>query len=241
MSAKRVAGKFLGSFSFKGRITRAEYWAITFFFNIILIAGLVGVSAAEQGNEIVATIFLGVFFLFILPSFFIGLATWAKRFHDTNHSALWLLTGFIGIFGIIPFIYLGFAPGTAGPNLYGPDPKRVSNEEKEKEVGRGKKIDPIGAFYKSVELLKKENAEEALSILEEALESNPNREIEGAIYYNAAIAHRRLGNHEKTKEYLAKAIHDRPKLYKQAHKDSELADMFNDNDFTTFLKEAKKS
>jgi uncharacterized membrane protein YhaH (DUF805 family) len=52
-----------------------------------------------------------------------SLAVQAKRWHDINKSALWLLINVIPIAGPLwALIENGFIPDTNGPNRYGPDP-----------------------------------------------------------------------------------------------------------------------
>ena len=47
----------------------------------------------------------------------------AKRLHDRNKSAWWLLIGLVPCIGIIwIFVELGFRRGTYGRNRFGPDP-----------------------------------------------------------------------------------------------------------------------
>lgn len=53
------------------------------------------------------------------------LAVSAKRWHDRNKSAFWILFSFIPIIGQIwTFIELGFLAGTTGHNRFGNDPTR---------------------------------------------------------------------------------------------------------------------
>ena len=100
-------------FSFKGRISRSTYWyaglGLT-VVNFICIFVIVQLS-----NEL--AIALCAFWLW--PS----LAICAKRWHDRDKSAWWLLIGFIPLVG--PFwvlIECGFLKGTHGSNRFGEDP-----------------------------------------------------------------------------------------------------------------------
>ena len=53
----------------------------------------------------------------------IELAVSAKRWHDRNKSAVWILFAFIPIIGQIwALVELGFIKGTKGHNRFGPDP-----------------------------------------------------------------------------------------------------------------------
>ncbi|HET7678906.1 MAG TPA: DUF805 domain-containing protein [Xanthobacteraceae bacterium] len=127
-------------FSFRGRINRAIYWLTTLALLAILIAlAFVAVMSGGFGALIVLLL------ISYIPLLWIGLAIGAKRLHDRDKSAWWLLVfyvlpsvlqgiaeqggglGFvfnlagaaIAIWGIVE---LGFLRGTDGPNQYGPDP-----------------------------------------------------------------------------------------------------------------------
>ena len=55
----------------------------------------------------------------------VWLAVAAKRWHDRNKSAVWILFVFIPIIGQLwTFVELAFMRGTKGPNRFGPDPIR---------------------------------------------------------------------------------------------------------------------
>jgi uncharacterized membrane protein YhaH (DUF805 family) len=152
-------------FSFRGRVNRAKYWLALL---IIIVAGIIlgGIRIiVEQGSEVVGEqgpedsvaglVMLAVATLAVLAvslTFLVGgLAVAAKRLHDRDKSAWWLLVfyllpgllaligaGFsiatetwlaLGLLGamalainIWAFIELGCLRGTPGPNQYGPDP-----------------------------------------------------------------------------------------------------------------------
>ena len=58
-----------------------------------------------------------------------ALAVQAKRWHDRDKSAWWLLINLIPIVGIIwPIVENGFLEGTPGPNRYGDNPLSVTDE-----------------------------------------------------------------------------------------------------------------
>ncbi len=104
-------------FSFEGRINRKPFWII-FIVNIAInfIWGIV--FGFETDNyELVA---LGTTIVLLWPS----LAITAKRWHDRNKSACWILINFIPFLGPAwSVIENGFLPGTKGENRYGPEPK----------------------------------------------------------------------------------------------------------------------
>ena len=105
-------------FSFRGRISRKPYW----IFNLCVFAGGIFIGmftdmsyyAEQMSKEQI------LFMLWILwPS----LAVQAKRWHDRDKSALWLLINLIPIAGPLwSLIENGFMRGTKGSNRLGHDP-----------------------------------------------------------------------------------------------------------------------
>jgi uncharacterized membrane protein YhaH (DUF805 family) len=137
-------------FSFDGRINRKPFWLATIAIVVIIMIlfGLVMVfaGAAFLTGDVSA---LGGFALLIvlcyIPLLWISLALGAKRLHDRDKSAWWLLLFYVlpGALGNIgPYaggldivftvaslavslwalVELGFLRGTPGTNRYGPDP-----------------------------------------------------------------------------------------------------------------------
>jgi uncharacterized membrane protein YhaH (DUF805 family) len=129
-------------FSFNGRINRAKYWLFLVVTIVVVFAAvIVGGLAASIPGAVIAAIFASI--VLIYPS----LAVAAKRLHDREKSAWWLLVFYVlpaflsgvseatasegaafilsvasvavSIWGLIE---LGFLRGTPGPNAYGPDP-----------------------------------------------------------------------------------------------------------------------
>jgi len=105
-------------FSFEGRISRKPFWIfnIAVAFIAVILEFLFGINiiAEEFDNKSL------IFFLIILgPS----LAVQAKRWHDRNKSAWWILIHFVPIIGpIYALIQNGFLAGTKGKNRFGDDP-----------------------------------------------------------------------------------------------------------------------
>ena len=127
-------------FSFNGRINRAKWWLTGLAILACMIAlVLIGLAAgALVGLAIVVLILY-------IPMLWVGLAVGAKRLHDRDKSAWWLLVFYVlpGVLqgiaehtGALSFIFylvaagisiwgiveLGFLRGTDGSNQYGPDP-----------------------------------------------------------------------------------------------------------------------
>jgi len=118
---------FAQLFSFKGRSRRADFWIYSgvVFLGVILaataIAWPMGVDLADASDGRATLIEAGAILLFVWPS----LAIYAKRLHDRNLSAWWVLIGFLPVIGNAWLIVtLGILRGSEGENRYGPDPIR---------------------------------------------------------------------------------------------------------------------
>jgi len=134
-------------FSFRGREIRSKYWLVTLTNFVILIL------AASLPFAIKAEALWIVFLLVLVVFFFSGFAVAARRLHDRNRSAWWILLYIVapsilstfgqksgdpvlaGVLGltalgvsIAAFIDLGCLRGTVGINYYGPDP--LQNERR---------------------------------------------------------------------------------------------------------------
>lgn len=114
-------------FSFEGRIGRAPYWyfmlAVVVVFGIIGAVAGVSLSSSMSANSGappsggLAAMLLPLACLIILWP---ALAIAAKRWHDVDKSAWWILIGivpFVG--GLIALVFNGFIAGTQGPNRFG--------------------------------------------------------------------------------------------------------------------------
>jgi uncharacterized membrane protein YhaH (DUF805 family) len=137
-------------FSFSGRLNRKPYWlttlaiiAVVFVVLILLIA--VAGTGFMTGDFSGLGVLLIIIVLAYIPLLWVGLAISAKRLHDRNKSAWWLVLFYlvpsilqgvaeqIGTAGLIltlaglgisiwGLVEIGFLRGTVGPNQYGPDP-----------------------------------------------------------------------------------------------------------------------
>lgn len=126
-------------FSFSGRINRAKFWIASL---VLMIAFVIPVMLAAATMSTVMWILAIVVFVAVTIC---GLAVGAKRLHDRDRSAWWLVLfylgpGFLqglgeamGEIGVIllvvsvgisiwALVELGFLRGTPGPNRFGPDP-----------------------------------------------------------------------------------------------------------------------
>jgi uncharacterized membrane protein YhaH (DUF805 family) len=134
-------------FSFQGRLNRKSYWmtaiAITVLIIVLMLIALGFAVEREFGTAIAVAALIIILYI---PLLWIGLAIGAKRLHDREKSAWWLLLFYAapsvlsgaanrmddiggGVLHLASFaiavwaiVELGFLRGTPGPNSYGPDP-----------------------------------------------------------------------------------------------------------------------
>lgn len=119
--------KFL--FSFDGRVGRKAYW----LFLVAVVVISMGVQFAALGPMIAAAAadpeaaanmsFPVWIWIIFIPMIWMSLAVQAKRWHDVDKSAWWILIGlvpFVG--GLIALVFNGFIAGTPGPNRFGEGP-----------------------------------------------------------------------------------------------------------------------
>ena len=127
-------------FSFEGRINRKPFWLSILALIVIgvianridasLFFGYTGPFPVHTDFRVIHT-GTGFFYMNIRPvSWLVGLlmiwpvlAVRAKRWHDRDKSAWWILIDFVPIIGgLWALIETGFLPGTIGENRFGPDP-----------------------------------------------------------------------------------------------------------------------
>lgn len=109
-------------FSFAGRVNRSAYWlryilpvSIISIVVVFLVSFLIAGADTFFGSALI--LIWGVLYAWI------SLAVGAKRYHDRDKSAWWILIALIPIIGSIwQLIELGFLKGTDGPNRFGSDP-----------------------------------------------------------------------------------------------------------------------
>jgi uncharacterized membrane protein YhaH (DUF805 family) len=133
-------------FSFQGRLNRKPYW-MTILATAVIIVLLIVFALIMFGEHDfwAGGSLLALLVVLYIPLIWINLAIGAKRLHDRDKSAWWLLLfylvpgvlsptpGYAGDIGIIlhlasfaitvwAFVELGCLRGTVGPNRFGPDP-----------------------------------------------------------------------------------------------------------------------
>jgi uncharacterized membrane protein YhaH (DUF805 family) len=116
-------------FSFEGRVGRKAFWifivasfVIAMIINVVALAPMI--AAAQSNPESVAQMSMPIWvWIVFIPLFWISLAIYAKRFHDQDRSAWFILLGLIPfVGGLILLIMLGFLAGTPGTNRFGEGP-----------------------------------------------------------------------------------------------------------------------
>ena len=104
--------------TFAGRAARPAFWWFALFVVLVQFAASFvdyALFAAEGRFGIVGPL---VSLALLLPYLAVG----ARRLHDTDRTAWWLLIAFVPLIGAIALIVLCALPGTPGPNRYGPPP-----------------------------------------------------------------------------------------------------------------------
>jgi uncharacterized membrane protein YhaH (DUF805 family) len=103
--------------TFSGRAYRSEYWYWVLFVVIASMVALTLDSAILGYSPSGASPITGIF---DLVTFLPSLALAARRLHDMDRTAWWLLIALTGIGSLLLIIWFCFR-GTQGPNRFGPD------------------------------------------------------------------------------------------------------------------------
>jgi uncharacterized membrane protein YhaH (DUF805 family) len=104
--------------TFSGRAGRPEFWWWVLAVILVSLVGnlldamLFGTGAEGQSVGILSGL-LGL--ALILPQ----LAVAARRLHDTDRTAWWLLIGLVPIVGFLVLLFFYVQKGTDGPNRFG--------------------------------------------------------------------------------------------------------------------------
>lgn len=101
-------------FDFEGRTPRTPFWYYWLVYIVVFIA-----LAIVQSIIHIAFLTNLLALALLLPNLGLG----ARRLHDTNRSAWWLLIGLVPIIGWALLIWWYCEAGTAGANQFGDDPK----------------------------------------------------------------------------------------------------------------------
>jgi uncharacterized membrane protein YhaH (DUF805 family) len=110
-----IRSGFSNYVTFSGRAVRSEYWFWVLFTVIVAIVAMIIDAAALGYNPGTASPITAIF---DLVTFLPSLAVAARRLHDTDRTAWWLLLGLTGIGAILLIVWFCFR-GTDGPNRFG--------------------------------------------------------------------------------------------------------------------------
>jgi len=121
----------LSIFTPRGRLGRMRFLVYSFAVGLaanvlmVIIQALFGVAAmdpsAMQSGALPAGLML-VMLLVMVPVVIINLFIAIKRLHDLDMSGWWALLFLVPLLNALFGIYLLLAPGTDGPNRFGPPP-----------------------------------------------------------------------------------------------------------------------
>jgi len=103
--------------SIEGRINRKPFWL--YALSVFGVSFIISFILTGAGNVNPNSISLILTLVFLWPN----IAVQAKRWHDRDKSAWWILINLIPILGPIwALVVTGFLPGTPGDNKFGADP-----------------------------------------------------------------------------------------------------------------------
>jgi len=124
-------------FSFHGRVGRSTFWlgtlglsAMGMLANSLAWTALRSLVPREVMQNLPPTSVI-TFFTVGLAFAWPILAIQAKRWHDVDKSAWWILVNLGPVIGgVVTFVYCGLLPGTPGVNRFGPpDRSRMPIQE----------------------------------------------------------------------------------------------------------------
>jgi uncharacterized membrane protein YhaH (DUF805 family) len=111
-------------FMFRGRLRRRAYWGRVAGLYSALLLAYAGLDRWVQHRAdqedlailVMAVLLIGISLLVIVQT--------VKRLHDTNLAGWWWLLLIVPIVGNLFGAGIPLVDGTAGPNRFGPDPKK---------------------------------------------------------------------------------------------------------------------
>ncbi len=120
--------------NFSGRARRQEYWMYALFWSIIVISISI---LAEYTEEYLGFTWGFTFFtIFSVATLIPWLAVNVRRLHDTGKSGGYFFVNLIPIIGRIWYLILVCTDGDTGSNQYGPDPKRLYEDDEIDDIGK---------------------------------------------------------------------------------------------------------
>jgi len=108
---------------FSGRSRRKELWMFV-LFNCLFSWPLYILGLVFRENAL-GSIFLGLYFIYLLAVIVPCLAVAVRRLHDLGKSGWWYFIILVPIAGPIIFLVFMCLDGEPGTNQYGPNPKRA--------------------------------------------------------------------------------------------------------------------
>ncbi|MCR5888470.1 DUF805 domain-containing protein [Hymenobacter sp. J193] len=111
-------------FLFRGRLRRRAFWArsVGLYALTLLLYGILGQAVEHHFMAEDWAVLLMIFMLLILLVLMV--AQTVRRLHDTNLSGWWWWLLLLPVLGNVFGAGIPLVDGTAGPNRFGPDPKR---------------------------------------------------------------------------------------------------------------------
>ena len=106
---------------FSGRSRRKEYWMFA-LFNCLFCLPLY-ILALVFREDAIGSIFLGLYFIYVLAILLPSLGVAVRRLHDTGRSGWWFLIAFVPLVGGVILLVFMCLDGEPGANQYGPNPK----------------------------------------------------------------------------------------------------------------------
>ncbi len=107
-----IASCFNNYVNFSGRATRSEYWWFALFCLLLKASTLLAIYYFPEWAQL--EIFTSL--ILLLPSY----AVTARRFHDLDMTAWWILILLLPILGAFVFLYWMCKAGEPGANRFGP-------------------------------------------------------------------------------------------------------------------------
>lgn len=113
-----VISSLTKSVDFWSRASRSEFW----YWLVFVAVGEIVAAILDTAIFAVHTGFAPLPSVFTLIVLLPTVAVAARRLHDSDRSAWWLLIALTGI-GVLPLLYWQSQVGTAGKNRYGLGPE----------------------------------------------------------------------------------------------------------------------
>ncbi len=111
----------------RGRLGRMRFLVYSFAVGLVanvlvgILQAVLGVAAMDPDAMASGALPAGMM-LVMIPMLVINLFIAIKRLHDLDMSGWWVLLFLVPLLNVLFGLYLLFAPGTDGPNRFGPPP-----------------------------------------------------------------------------------------------------------------------